>query len=152
MSRESRNTALLVKNPIWRALVKQEPVSEQSRTSVGLASRKALYALSEGEGAFEHVKELLVAAHLAIYLAEQGYGPDLIEDLVAAKRDLLACLVRVRDGLPYSLSQEERTRIGELLRMHEQQLELADRGVYSAAILESYKRTSAALTRELSAE
>ena len=62
MSRDTRNMIMLTGNPIWRAFAKKDPVSEKTQTSIGLAARKALYALTNGDGAFEHFKELLVTA------------------------------------------------------------------------------------------
>jgi hypothetical protein len=62
-----------------------DPVSMKTQTSLGLAVRKALYALTNGDGRFEHFKELLVTAYAGIYLAELGYllgaGHRMLDDV-----------------------------------------------------------------------
>ena len=94
MSRDTRNMIMLTGNPIWRAFAKRDPVSVKTQTSIGLAARKALYALTNGDGAFEHFKELLVTAYAGIHLAELGYGLDLLGDFNAALADILECYGR----------------------------------------------------------
>jgi len=150
-SKETRNNAMLVGNPIWRALAKNSPVPADSQISIGLASRKALYALTNDDGDFEHLKELMISAYAGIYLAEQGYGVELKEDFNAALHDLHVCFTRVRDGQNYFLDPLEAQRVSELLGLHEQQLELADRALLAQAILQSYRQTTEALTRLMAA-
>ena len=147
MSKETRDSALLVGNPIWRALAKNAPVPTNSQISIGLASRKALYALTNDDGDFEHLKELMVSAYVGIYLAEQGYGVEFMEDFNAALNHLHECFIRVRDGQKYFLVPLEAQRVSELLGLHEQQLELVDRAVLAQAIMQSYRQTTEALTR-----
>jgi len=74
-------------------------VTEQSKISIGLAGRKALYALTNDDGPFEHCKELMVTAYAGIYLAEQGYGSDVMEDFCAALAAIKSCRSRARNGL-----------------------------------------------------
>lgn len=151
LSKETRDSAILVGNPIWRALAKNAPVSTHSQISIGLASRKALYALTNDDGEFEHLKELMISANAGIYLAAQGYGIEFMEDFNAALQDLYACFTRVKDGQKYFLVPLEAQRVSELLGLHEQQLELADRAVLAQAIMQSYRQTTEALTRLMAA-
>ena len=146
MSRDTRNMIMLTGNPIWRAFAKRDPVSEKTQTSIGLAARKALYALTNGDGAFEHFKELLVTAYAGIHLAELGYGQDLLGDFNAALADILECYGRAIDGHGYSLSENEAHRVDELLVLHEQQVQMADRAELAAAMVESYRQVATVVT------
>jgi len=83
MNRTTRDMLTLNGNPIWRALSKV-PISEKSKISIGLSGRKSLYALTNGAGVLDHCKDLLLTAFAGIYLAEQGYGADLMDDFTAA--------------------------------------------------------------------
>ena len=108
--------------------------------------RKALYALTNGDGAFEHFKELLVTAYAGIHLAELGYGLDLLGDFNAALADILECYGRAIDGHGYSLSENEAHRVDELLVLHELQVQMADRAELAAAIVESYRQVATVVT------
>ena len=130
---------MLSGNPIWRALAK-EPISQKTQISIGLAGRKALYALSNGAGEFEHCKELMVTAYAGIYLAEQGYGEELLDDFFAALAVVSDCRNRARSGGPYSLDENDVRKVDVLLDLHEQQLGLAEKADLAAAIVESYRR------------
>jgi hypothetical protein len=46
MNQDTRNMVMLVGNPIWRAFAKKDTVSKKTQTSIRLASRNALYALT----------------------------------------------------------------------------------------------------------
>lgn len=142
---ETRNYLNLMGSPVWKAFAREDQVSKTAQISIGLSGRKALYALTNGQGAFEHLKELLVTAHAGMYLAEQGYGADLADDFQSALRALLSCLTRAKEGEAFALDELEAAAVSELLGLHEQQIELADRALLSAAIVESYRRMASAL-------
>jgi hypothetical protein len=144
VNRSTRDMLMLSGNPIWRALSK-EPVTEITKISIGLAGRKSLYALTNDEGLFEHCKELMVTAYAGIYLAEQGYGADVMNDFIDGLAAIKECRSRARKGLAYTLDSEEARKVDVLLDMHEQQLELADKAEVSDAIVESYGRAGAVL-------
>jgi hypothetical protein len=133
VNRETRNMLMLSGNPIWRAFAK-EPISQKTQTSIGLAGRKSLYALSNGAGEFEHCKELMVTAYAGIFLAEQGYGEDLLDDFYGALAVVHEC------GGAFSLDENEVCKVDVLLDLHEQQLGLAEKADLAAAIVESYRR------------
>lgn len=139
LSSDTRNMVMLTGNPIWRALAKS-PVSAKTQTTIGLASRKALYALTNGYGQFENFNELLVTGYAAIGLAEQGYGKDLLREFNAALVSILTCRLRAINGEAYGLSEEEAQSIEVLLELHEQQVQLAGKAELAAAIIEGYKR------------
>jgi len=145
--KDTNESVILVKNPVWKAFAKRDPISTDSQTSIGLASRKALYALTNGDGDFPHLKELLVSTYAGVYLAEQGYGQEFLEDFHRVLVELRQCLLRVMSEQGYSISPAEAKHVSVMLDLHEQQLGLADRAVLAEAIVESYKHTSAALVR-----
>ena len=145
MSRDTRNMLMLSGNPIWRAFAKKDPVSTKTQTSIGLAARKALYGLTNGDGRFEHFKELLVSAYAGIYLAERGYGEDLMSDFHAALKVTLECHERAINGQGYTLNEQEAHLVDNLLGLHEQQVQMADRAELASAIVESYRQVGAAL-------
>jgi hypothetical protein len=138
-NRETRDMLALSGNPIWRAFARA-PVSQKTQTSIGLAGRKSLYALTHGQGEFLHCRELTVTAHAAIYLAEQGYGEDLMADLAAALAVTQECRARGSSGNGYWLGEVEASKMDVLLDLHEQQLGLAEKADLAAAIIESYNR------------
>jgi len=144
LNQNTRDLLMLTGNPIWRALSK-EAISEKTQTSIGLAGRKSLYALTTGSGDFEHCKELFIRAYAGIYLAEQGYGADQMEDFTAALATVKDCHSRARNGLGYTLDEAEALKVDVLLDMHDQQLVHAGKAELSDAIVESYKRVGAAL-------
>lgn len=144
-SRDTRNMLMLSGNPIWKAFAKKDPVSEKTQTSIGLAGRKALYALANGEGRFEHFKELIVTAYAGIHLAEKGYGEDLMSDFHAALKVTLECHKRAIDGQGYTLNEKEARLVDDLLGLHEQQVQMADRAELASAIVESYRQVGVAL-------
>jgi hypothetical protein len=139
VNREARNMLMLSGNPIWRAFAK-EPISQKTQTSIGLAGRKSLYALSNGAGEFEHCKELMVTAYAGIFLAEQGYGEDLLDDFYGALAAVHECRNRARSGGAFSLDESDARKVDVLLDLHEQQLGLAEKADLAAAIVESYRR------------
>jgi hypothetical protein len=144
LNRNTRDMLMLSGNPIWRDLSK-EPVSERSKISIGLAGRKALYALTSDQGDVEHCKELTVTAYAGIYLAEQGYGADVMEDFTAALASIHDCRSRARKGLAYTLGASEACKVDVMLDMHDQQLGLADKAELADAIVESYRRAGVVL-------
>jgi hypothetical protein len=144
LGRNTRSMTMLAGNPVWRAFAKK-PISTDIQTSIGLATRKALYALSNGVGQFEHFNELVVTAHTAIILSETGYGADLLREFNAALVTILECRVRALKGECYSLDEKESRVVNELLELHEQQVQLAVQGELAAAIIAGYRRAQAAL-------
>jgi hypothetical protein len=145
ISPDMRNMVMLTSNPIWRVFAKKDPVSPADQTSIGLSARQALYALTNADGRFEHFKELLVTAYAGTYLAEQGYGADVLGDFHGALEVLLGCHARAKSGLGYALCDDEAHRVDALLGLHEQQVQIADKAQLAATILESYRRMALAL-------
>jgi len=145
MRPETRSYLNLMGSPVWKAFAREDQISNAAQISVALSARKALYALTNGQGAFEHLKELLVTANAGMYLSEQGYGSDLQDEIQLALHALHNCLARAKNGEGFALGDSEASAVSELLSMHEQQIRLADRAVMSAAIMESYKRMAKAL-------
>jgi len=144
LNRATRDMLMVTANPIWRAFAK-EPVLQKSITSIGLSGRKSLYALTNGAGEVEHCKELMLTAHACVYLAEQGYGTDLMDDFTAGLATIQSCQARARDGLGYALEPAEAGKVDVLLDLCEQQLGLAEKAEVSDAIVESYKRVGEVL-------
>lgn len=138
-NRETRDMLALSGNPVWRAFA-HAPVSQKTQTSIGLSGRKSIYALTHGQGEFLHCRELIVTAHAASYLAEQGYGEDLMPDFTAALTVTQVCRTRGSNGEGYWLGEDEAIKMAVLLDLHEQQMALAEKADLADAIIESYKR------------
>jgi len=134
---------LLTGNPVWRAFAKK-PVSEETQVTIGLAGRKALYALTNGLGKFEDFNELVVTGYAAISLAESGYGTDLLSDFNAATEAVLSCRIRALTEESYFLDEQEAQLVNILLDLHEQQVQLACKSELAAAIVDGYKRANIA--------
>ncbi|WP_342619774.1 hypothetical protein [Rhodoferax sp. GW822-FHT02A01] len=136
---DTRNMVLLTANPVWRAFAKK-PVSQKTQTSIGLAGRMALYALTNGDGQYEHFRELVVTAHTGIVLAEQGYGYEMLSEFNLALDSILACRVRALNGEGYSLREQEGHSVNTLLQLHEEQVQLAEEAELASAIVEGFQR------------
>ncbi|WP_342618390.1 hypothetical protein [Rhodoferax sp. GW822-FHT02A01] len=143
-NRDTRNMVMLTANPVWRAFAKR-PVSQTTQTSIGLAGRMALYALTSGDGQFEHFRELVVTAHAGIVLAEQGYGNEMLSYFNQALDTILECRVRALNGGRYSLSEQESQTVNTLLELHEQQVQLSEKAELASAIVEAYRRAQEAV-------
>jgi len=143
LDRNTRNMVNLTANPVWRAFA-SKPVSEETQTTIGLAGRKALYALTNGLGKFEDFNELAVTAHSAIVLADAGYGPDLMEDFNSALKTILMCRLRALQGEEYSFNGQDAQVVGVLLDLHEQQVQLAGKAELANAVVEGYSRANGA--------
>ena len=143
LDRNTRNMVNLTANPVWRAFA-TKPVSEENQTTIGLAGRKALYALSNGLGKFENFNELAVTAHSAIVLAEVGYGSDLIDDFNNALKAILICRLRALQGEEYAFNAQDAEVVAVLLDLHEQQVQLAGKADLANALVEGYGRESGA--------
>ena len=139
LSPSTRDMVLLAGNPIWRAFAKN-PVSEETLVTIGLAGRKALYALTNGLGRFEDFNELVVTGYTAISLAESGYGADLLSDFNEATEAVLNCRIRALNEGSYFLDEKEAQLVNVLLDLHEQQVQLAGKAELASAIVEGYKR------------
>jgi hypothetical protein len=143
LSRSTRDMVLLTGNPVWRAFAKK-PVSEETQVTIGLAGRKALYALTNGLGRFEHFNELVVTGYAAVSLAERGYGADLLADFNAALGVVLSCRIRALKEQKYLLSQKDAQLVSVLLDLHEQQVQLAGKAELATAIVDGFKRANVA--------
>lgn len=139
LDRNTRKMVMLADNQVWQAFAKK-PVPQKTQTTLALASRKALYALTNGGGELEQVNELIVSAYAGIILAEQGYGEDLLSDFNSALKTLLACRDRAEIDALYSITEEEGHLVGDLLALHEQQVQLAGKAELAAALVDGYSR------------
>lgn len=142
LDRRTRGMLNLTANPVWRAFANR-PVTQSTQATIGLAGRKALYALSNGHGRFEDFNELAVTAHSALVLAEAGLGADLMGDFTHALETILMCRLRALQGEDYSLHETDSQVVVGLLELHEQQVQIADKAQLAAAIVEGYKRANA---------
>ncbi|NVO08116.1 MAG: hypothetical protein HXX19_20265 [Rhodoferax sp.] len=139
LNRNTRDMVILTGNPIWRAFSKK-PVSQTVQITIGLAGRKALYALTTNNGRFEDFNELVVTAYAAIILAEGGWGHEFLGDFNSALETILECRLRALTGACYSLCEKEAEAVNTLLELHEQQVQLADKAELASAIVEGYQR------------
>ena len=69
------------------------PVQPEVKLNVGLHVRHAALMLRHGRAEAQHIAELAVASNVALILAEQGLGEDLIPDIQQAQ-DAVAVLMQ----------------------------------------------------------
>lgn len=139
LDRNTRKMVMLADNQVWQAFAKK-PVAQKTQTTLALASRKALYALANGDGELEQVNELIVSAYAGIILAEQGYGEDQLSVFHSALKTLIECRDRTDVGGVYCITEEEGHLVGDLLALHEQQVQLAGKAELAAALVDGYSR------------
>lgn len=109
---------------------------------MGLAARKALYAMCHGFGEFDHLGELVLAAHTGAVLAEQGCGNDLLADFQVALGLLADCRLRALADSSYTLLEQEIPAINNMISFYEQQVALVTQDDLANAIVEGYRRSS----------
>ncbi|WP_157673212.1 hypothetical protein [Curvibacter sp. AEP1-3] len=78
-----------------------------STISGAIQARKALYAMSHGFGEFDHLGELVLAAHTGAVFAEQGCGQDFLTDFHVALSHLADCRLRALADRRYTLLEQE---------------------------------------------
>ena len=139
--RDSRNMMALTGNPIWKAL-SRKPMGSDAQIRVGLLSRKALYALTNGDGLASDLNELTVSVFTAIVLAERGYGEDQLDDFNAARQALADAHSRAIKGEGFSMTEMEGRLVADMLNLHEQQIEVAEKNEVTSAITQGFKRAN----------
>lgn len=136
---QTQQMASRVNNPVWAAFAKN-PVGEDTRIAIGLAARQSLHAMQNGYGEVSHYKELHIAVHSAIVLAEYGYGADLMQDFESALRAMTASRRRAEQGQALGFDVEEGQTVGLMVDLHEQQVGMASQAEVTKSILEGFKR------------
>lgn len=141
LNRKSNGLVTLTSNPVWRALSKK-PITEESRISIGLPARKALYAISNNFGNEDHFIELMMASYTGLILAEQGYGEDYIFIFSHSVNILLDFYATVKKKESFIISTQEKNDLSEMLNLYEQQISLASKDSFTSATLDAYCRIS----------
>ena len=141
LDRDSRSMMTLTGNPVWRAL-SRKPMESSAQIRVGLLNRKALYALTNGSGDASDLRELMVTASTAIVLAERGYGEAQLADFNAAMQALSDARARAIKGRGVALTEIESRLVADMISLHEQQLEVAEKAEVTNAITEGFKRAN----------
>jgi hypothetical protein len=136
---QARHLAMLVKNPVFKAL-NAKPMPPARAVDVSLAAWNALNAITHGQGTDNHLNDLAVATNLTMLLCEKDIGPEGMEIAKAAQQAVLAARARAqRHGRP-GFSGLELQAVTACLEHHDAQIEHGGQAAVSAAYLEMHNR------------
>ena len=138
-ARTTRKLINIVKNPVWRAM-SLAPMDVPKQTDMAIDIHEAFAAITTGKGTLDDVNSLAYAANVGLVLAERGYGPELLPNIVKAQHALVRILSRHQQGKSIGFDGEGAQAIRDLLDTHTQQIHHAGRSEVSDALLEVLER------------
>lgn len=145
-NRSTRQMAALAGNPIWKALSKNAPMPVQQQVDVALASRASLDEILNGRGVYDHVNDLTCSSHIAIVLAERGYGEEYMPLLLQAHSVVAAWRVLAIAKQTLEAAPEDVAIVREMLDVHEAQNATADHTEVASAIFNGLARVGSRST------
>lgn len=101
-------------------------VQQQVRTNVGLHVRHAALMLRHGRAEAQHIAELALAANMALILAEQGLGEELIPQIQQAQEMVAALMQQLNDTGRARPTGPMLTAADDLVEIVEAQLDSPD--------------------------
>lgn len=134
-----RNLINIVSNPVWQSL-SRNPMEQAKQVDMAIDIHQAFAAITNGTGTLDDVNSLAYAANIGLVLAERGYGPELLPNIVQAQHALVRTLSRHQQGKSIGFDGVGAQHIRDLLDTHTQQLEHAGKAEVSSALLEVYAR------------
>lgn len=102
------------------------PVQKQVRLNVGLHCRHAALMLRHGRAEAQHIAELALAANMALILAEQGLGEELIPQIQQAQEMVAALMQQLNDTGRARPTGPMLTAADDLVEIVEAQLDSPD--------------------------
>lgn len=119
------------------ARIEAAPLAADQRRDLGLAYHLSFEAMLRG-GTEEAWHALAATLNIALFLCERGFGVEFESEIKAAMRTLMRTKYRQQETGSWALDGEGIAAMRLALEIHDQQVNIVERGEIRAAINEVY--------------
>ena len=133
-TRSNKSTALLARNPVFRA-VGRKPMEASRQTDLALAARMAFESVQRGTANDADRDTLVCMVNVAMVLANKHLSAADLDDQLAAQDALLRADGRALTGKAWNFDGEGRRAMLVAIDAHEQQIALLGQAYVTDALL-----------------
>jgi hypothetical protein len=133
-TRSNKSTALLARNPVFRA-VGRKPMEASRQTDLALAARMAFESVQRGTANDADRDTLVCLVNVAMVLANKHLSAADLDDQLAAQDALLRADGRALTGKAWNFDGEGRRAMLVAIDAHEQQIALLGQALVTDALL-----------------
>lgn len=133
-TRSNKNTAMLARNPVFRA-VGRKPMEASRQTDLALAARMAFESVQRGTANDADRDTLVCMVNVAMVLASKHLSAADLDDQLAAQDALLRADGRALTGKAWNFDGEGRMAMLVAIDAHEQQIALLGQALVTDALL-----------------
>ena len=133
-TRSNKSTALLARNPVFRA-VGRKPMEASRQTDLALAARMAFESVQRGTANDADRDTLVCLVNVAMVLANKHLSAADLDDQLAAQDALLRADGRALTGKAWNFDGEGRRAMLVAIDAHEQQIALLGQAYVTDALL-----------------
>ena len=133
-TRSNKNTAMLARNPVFRALGRK-PMEASRQTDLALAARMAFESVQRGTANDADRDTLVCMVNVAMVLASKHLSAADLDDQLAAQDALLRADGRALTGKVWNFDGEGRRAMLVAIDAHEQQIALLGQALVTDALL-----------------
>lgn len=133
-TRSNKNTAMLARNPVFRALGRK-PMEASRQTDLALAARMAFESVQRGTANDADRDTLVCMVNVAMVLASKHLSAADLDDQLAAQDALLRADGRALTGKAWNFDGEGRRAMLVAIDAHEQQIALLGQALVTDALL-----------------
>ena len=133
-TRSNKSTALLARNPVFRA-VGRKPMEASRQTDLALAARIAFESVQRGTANDADRDTLVCLFNVAMVLASKHLSTADLDDQLAAQDALLRADGRALTGKAWNFDGEGRRAMLVAIDAHEQQIALLGQALVTDALL-----------------
>jgi hypothetical protein len=133
-TRSNKNTAMLARNPVFRALGRK-PMEASRQTDLALAARMAFESVQRGTANDADRDTLVCMVNVAMVLASKHLSAADLDDQLAAQDALLRADGRALTGKAWNFDGEGRMAMLVAIDAHEQQIALLGQALVTDALL-----------------
>lgn len=133
-TRSNKNTAMLARNPVFRA-VGRRPMEASRQTDLALAARMAFESVQRGTANDADRDTLVCLVNVAMVLASKHLSAADLDDQLAAQDALLRADGRALTGKAWNFDGEGRRAMLVAIDAHEQQIALLGQALVTDALL-----------------
>jgi hypothetical protein len=133
-TRSNKNTAMLARNPVFRA-IGRKPMEASRQTDLALAARIAFESVQRGTANDADRDTLVCLVNVAMVLANKHLSADDLDDQLTAQDALLRADGRVLTGKAWNFDGEGRRAMLVAIDAHEQQIAQLGQAYVTDALL-----------------
>lgn len=133
-TRSNKNTAMLARNPVFRA-VGRKPMEASRQTDLALAARMAFESVQRGTANDADRDTLVCMVNVAMVLASKHLSAADLDDQLAAQDALLRADGRALTGKAWNFDGEGRRAMLVAIDAHEQQIAVLGQALVTDALL-----------------